>query len=199
MSYKVDKIALRQHFRVERRKLTTKQQLIAAERVCEMVKSQGLLSGHQTVSFYLANDGELNCDLLIKLCWQQSIKVALPVIHPFNTKYLAFMSYSPESTMLKNTFGILEPKLDVTQIVPLEQVSAVFMPLVAFDKSGNRLGMGGGFYDRTLAALSKREGAGIPLYGIAHDCQEAEQLNVDTWDIGLNKIITPTRVICPRK
>ena len=57
--------------------------------------------------------------------------------------------------MLKNKFGIWEPKLNVQNVLPLKELDILFTPLVAFDKQGNRLGMGGGFYDRTFTKLAK--------------------------------------------
>ena len=68
------------------------------------------------------------------------------------------------------------------------------MPLVGFDNKGNRLGMGGGFYDRTLANLDRLSYRPL-LIGVAHDCQQADALPVMQWDIPLNAIVTPTQTI----
>lgn len=198
MSSTFDKTALRKHFRDLRRQLTMQQQDIAANGLNQLVQTQHMLQPNQTVALYLANDGELNCRPLIEWCWQQSIQVTLPVIHPFNPQFLLFLLFTPETPMVKNKFGIKEPKLDVTQLVPLNHLTTIFLPLVAFDDDGNRLGMGGGFYDRTLCALtSQKNNNDITFVGVAHECQNAHKLAVDKWDVKMDKIITPSRVICP--
>ena len=65
------------------------------------------------------------------------------------------------------------------------------MPLVGFDRLGHRLGMGGGFYDRTFAAESWRFRRPC-LIGVAHDCQEVEQLSAQPWDVPLDALVTPS-------
>ncbi|AAU37082.1 unknown [[Mannheimia] succiniciproducens MBEL55E] len=89
--------------------------------------------------------------------------------------------------MEKNAFGILQPKLDVRNVLPLNQLDIIFTPLVAFDKSANRLGMGGGFYDRTLQNWQNK--SFLPV-GLAHQCQQVEKLPVESWDIPLYDILS---------
>ena len=88
--------------------------------------------------------------------------------------------------MLKNKFGIWEPKLNVQNVLPLDELDILFTPLVAFDKQGNRLGMGGGFYDRTLQ--NWQNASFIPV-GLAHQCQQVEQLPTEAWDVPLHRIL----------
>ena len=67
----------------------------------------------------------------------------------------------------------------------------LFLPLVAFDTHGNRMGMGGGFYDRSLAFLQQKNGLKKPvLAGLAHEIQKVEQLLTQNWDIPLDFVIT---------
>ena len=87
---------------------------------------------------------------------------------------------------MPNQFGILEPPLNVQEILPTEKLDIIFTPLVAFDKQGNRLGMGGGFYDRTLQDWRSKNF--IPV-GLAHQCQQIEALPVESWDIPLFDIL----------
>ena len=100
--------------------------------------------------------------------------------------------------MVKNKYGILEPKLDVRSIVSVTDIDIIFTPLVAFDEFGNRLGMGGGFYDRTLAAWyleyqQNKQAKPMPI-GLAHDCQKVKAIPIENWDIPLPKIITPSTI-----
>lgn len=97
--------------------------------------------------------------------------------------------------MRHNKYGIPEPLCEVNNVIPIDQLDLVFVPLVGFDAKGNRLGMGGGYYDRTLQNVSQTDSAKI--VGLAHDCQEVAELPIESWDIPLQLIITPTRIIAP--
>ncbi|MCP4985678.1 MAG: 5-formyltetrahydrofolate cyclo-ligase [Colwellia sp.] len=154
------------------------------------------LSRHQKIqqasriAIYLNNDGELSTVQFIEWCWQQKKEVYLPVVHPFNTGNLLFLRYQKNTELINNIYGILEPKLDVTQVCPLAELDVICTPLVAFDNTGSRLGMGGGFYDRSLANWQKTK---IFPLGLAHDCQLVESVPVESWDIPLPEIITPNK------
>jgi len=157
------------------------------------------ISSANSVALYLSNDGELELQLFIHWCWQNKKEVYLPVVHPFSKGHLLFLKYQSDTSMNISDLGIREPKLDVRLIKHASEMDVILTPLVAFDASGNRLGMGGGFYDRTLAAClqpSKRHNIKPPYpIGIAHDCQQVEHLPIEHWDIPLPEIITPTQII----
>jgi len=148
------------------------------------------------VALYLSNDGELDTSLLINELWSIEQHVYLPVIHPFNGANLLFQRYEKNSPMRANRYGILEPKLNCSQICPLPALDYLLMPLVAFDKFGNRLGMGGGFYDRTLARLHEENWQQPQLIGLAHECQQVDKLPIESWDVPLKTIITPNKTYC---
>ncbi|MGI2257892.1 5-formyltetrahydrofolate cyclo-ligase [Shewanella sp. GXUN23E] len=177
---------LRRRIRQQRAALSPAQQTEAAHRLVDVLLPELLRCQVKQLAIYLANDGELNTFPLIQALWQHHIKVALPVLHPFSPGHLLFLQYHPNSPMTANRYGIAEPRLDLTQLVPLHQLDLILTPLVAFDEQGNRLGMGGGFYDRTLA--SPHAPAAM---GIAHECQRVAQLPVESWDIPLARIATP--------
>jgi 5-formyltetrahydrofolate cyclo-ligase len=96
--------------------------------------------------------------------------------------------------MVLNHFGIEEPRLNVQQVLPVSRLDIIFTPLVAFDATGQRLGMGGGFYDRTLQDWESAylQQCGPYPIGLAHDCQRVDALPVQEWDVPLPEIITPS-------
>ncbi|MCF6437969.1 5-formyltetrahydrofolate cyclo-ligase [Pseudoalteromonas luteoviolacea] len=151
------------------------------------------------IGVYLHNDGELRTNLLIQSLWDRNIQVYLPVIHPFSGTSLLFQKYEKNSTMIQNRYAILEPKLNCYEICPIEQLDYLLMPLVAFDEHGNRLGMGGGYYDRTLANYYSQRWVKPKLIGLAHDCQKVSELPIEAWDVPLPAILTPTQYYQWRK
>jgi 5-formyltetrahydrofolate cyclo-ligase len=149
----------------------------------------------KTIAIYLTNDGELNTDKFIRACWENQIKTYLPVLHPFSKGHLLFLHYHAQTVMLRNKYNILEPKLNVQDVIPLEQLDIIFTPLVAFDTSGARLGMGGGYYDRTLSKwYAQKELTAKPYpIGLAHDFQQVDKIPSEHWDIPIPEIITPNQ------
>ena len=177
---------LRQQIRKTRANLTALQQQQAEDSITQQALALIEERNAQHIALYISFDGEISTDKLIKILWAQGKQVYLPVLHPFNPNHLLFLRYLPDTPMLKNKFGIWEPKLNVQNVLPLDELDILFTPLVAFDKQGNRLGMGGGFYDRTLQHWQKSPF--IPV-GLAHQCQQVEQLPTEAWDVPLHQIL----------
>ena len=177
---------LRQQIRKTRANLTALQQQQAEDSITQQALALIEAQNAQHIALYVSFDGEISTEKLIKTLWAQDKHVYLPVLHPFNPNHLLFLRYLPDTPMLKNKFGIWEPKLNVQNVLPLDELDILFTPLVAFDKQGNRLGMGGGFYDRTLQHWQKSPF--IPV-GLAHQCQQVEQLPTEVWDVPLHQIL----------
>ena len=184
---------IRQQSRARRKSLSANEQREAAHAVLHQCVDHGLISPGLKVAVYLAADGELDTTPLIQYCWENQIETYLPVLHPFGPGHLLFLRYQKGTAMQANRFGIAEPKLTCPGICPLPDLDVLFTPLVAFDKTGNRMGMGGGFYDRTLAPI-ERDGLNTHIFGLAHQCQQFDQLPTENWDIPLRKIVTPAEV-----
>ena len=188
--------AIRQSIRETRNNLSKNAQICAAKNInVNFIQHLKLTkkTKKKHIAIYFSNDGEIDTSLLINNLWQENHVLYLPVIHPFNKANLLFQRYEKNSPMRANRYGILEPKLNCTQICPLANLDYLLMPLVAFDNQGNRLGMGGGFYDRTLARLHEQNWQKPQLIGLAHECQKVEKLPVESWDVPLKTIITPVQ------
>ena len=186
---------LRARLRAARNALSHAQQQQAADAVARQLFQLNEVTTARTIAAYLANDGEPSLVPAIGQAWQNKIQVTLPVLHPFSGKHLLFLQYHQNSIMTHNRFNIAEPVLSCPSVVPLSDHDVILMPLVGFDAAGNRLGMGGGFYDRTLAALPDKHRP--VLIGIAHSCQQADSLPVQSWDIPCDIIVTPRTCIRP--
>ncbi|UQX68035.1 5-formyltetrahydrofolate cyclo-ligase [Mannheimia haemolytica] len=175
---------LRQSMRLKRQSLTAGQQTQAAESIIPQALS--LIESYQAshIAFYLPFNGEISPIPLMEQLLQQGKKLYLPLLHPFTSGQLLFLNYDCKTSLKFNRLRIQEPVLDVRNIIPLQELEMIFTPLVACDKAGNRLGMGGGFYDRTLAQAQH-----LISVGLAHECQQVEQLPIESWDMPLDHII----------
>jgi len=182
---------IRKHIRQLRRTLTAEQQTHFAEQAADRMMAYAPMLLAHTVAVFLSFDGELDTRPLIDRLWRAGKRVYLPVLHPFSPGNLLFLHYHPESELVVNRLNISEPKLDVRDVLPLERLDVLVTPLVAFDTQGQRLGMGGGFYDRTLQNWQQH---GLQPVGYAHDCQQVAALPSEEWDIPLPAVVTPSRL-----
>lgn len=186
---------LRSQLRNQRNSLSAHFQAQCSQTIIQLLHQSPRINLAKNIALYLANDGELDLQPFIDWCWRNNIKTYLPVIHPFSKGNLLFIRFHQHSEMVTNRYGILEPKLNVKEVIPLFELDIIFTPLVGFDKQGERLGMGGGYYDRTLAAwYQNREKMNKPYpIGLAHDCQLVDQLPTASWDIPIPEIFTPSK------
>ncbi|MFU2047216.1 5-formyltetrahydrofolate cyclo-ligase [Avibacterium gallinarum] len=173
---------IRQRIRQLRQSLSPAEQNLAEQKITQQALDLIEKKQAKHIGLYLSFDGEISTKQLIQQLWKKNIAVYLPILHPFSANNLLFLRYHPNSPLQKNKFGILEPKLDVRNVLPTNELDIIFTPLVAFDKQGNRLGMGGGFYDRTLQNWQQKNF--LPI-GLAHQCQQVDALPIESWDIPL--------------
>ena len=182
---------IRQQIRQRRRALTPEQQTQFALHAADRMMAYPPVLLAQTVAVFLSFDGELDTRPLIDQLWRAGKRVYLPVLHPFSPGNLLFLHYHQSSDLVVNRLNIREPKLDVRDVLPLSQLDVLVTPLVAFDAAGQRLGMGGGFYDRTLQNWRQHR---LQPVGYAHDCQQVDALPTEQWDIPLPAVITPSKI-----
>ena len=190
----MNKKQLRQLIREKRRQLSTSERHSAGRRLLRQFTSCPEYLFSDRVAVYLTNDGEIETQWLINDLQRRGKEVYLPVLHPMRKGHLAFIRYQPNTRMRSNRYGISEPDFRYGRIIPARFLSLICLPLVAFDSRGNRLGMGGGYYDRTLAFMHK-DGQKPALAGCAYAFQEVKLLPAESWDIPLQRIVTDERAI----
>jgi 5-formyltetrahydrofolate cyclo-ligase len=187
----LDRQDIRTHVRHLRRALTPEQQQLAAVQAAERALNFAPIQQAKKIALFLSFDGELNTRPLIAKLWQHKQQVYLPVLHPFSEGQLLFIRYDEYTTLTPNRLRIPEPPLDIRNLATLSELDVLLVPLVAFDKQGQRLGMGGGFYDRTLQNWQQH---GFLPVGLGHDCQRVDDLPVAEWDVPLPAMITPSKI-----
>lgn len=179
---------LRNKLRHRRRALSPAEQHIAATLLTDNFFHAGLQLKYQRIGFYWPFDGEIDPRPLTDKLVSMGKQCFLPVLHPLGQNRIYFGRYSPTGDIAQNRFGIMEP-LDDARIAPIWSLDLILMPLVGFDESGNRLGMGAGFYDRSFAFL-RRQSFGPALVGLAHQCQQTDSITTEPWDIPMSGILT---------
>lgn len=181
---------IRQKIRAQRRALTQSTQQQHSQALRQVTTKEKFYRNSQHIGCYLANDGEIDPWLLVEHALCLNKKVYLPILSRFKDS-LYFAPYDETSRLQANRFNIPEPVCHPSQWKTAAQLDLLLIPLVAFDPYGNRIGMGGGFYDRTLAYLQHRKFWRKPrLVGLAHEIQKVAQLQNQSWDIPLDYIIT---------
>ena len=190
-----DRSALRQQIRRQRRAMTGSEQDNCARRLAQHAAKDPLVFNSQHIAAYLAADGELDPWPLMERLWSLGKTIYLPILVTFSDQRLWFSAYSPGDRLSVNRFGILEPERSHYRRISPVALDLVLTPLVAFDLLGNRLGMGGGYYDRSFAFLNKRRYWHKPrLLGLAYEFQRQACLASEAWDIPLDAVATEKSV-----
>ncbi|RFA31253.1 5-formyltetrahydrofolate cyclo-ligase [Alkalilimnicola ehrlichii] len=179
------KFELRRHLRQRRRALSLRQRHQASQALCKRLGQSALFRRSHRIAAYWPVDGEMDVTPLIEQALRQGKRVYLPCLAGFGPGRLWFRRYRGcKEPMSPNRFGIDEPTRG--ERISAKQLDLVLAPLLAFDRQGNRLGMGGGFYDRTFAFLGKRRAWRQPrIVGTAYAFQEVPELPAEPWDVGL--------------
>ena len=184
--------------RQQRRALSPQHRRYAAQALERRLGRHPLFQRSRHIAFYLPNDGEMDLTPLIHRAQAMGKRCYLPVLSPLYHNRLWFAPYHHNCELVLNRFGIPEPIANWADMRPAWTLDLVLTPLVAFDSAGNRLGMGGGYYDRTLAYLARRRHWRKPhLLGTAYAFQQVKHLPYEPWDIPLHGIVTESSLLLP--
>ncbi len=182
---------------IEKRISLSKQiQSEKSQKIIETVKESEAYLHAKNIGSYYSVRGEADpADLITQTQRENTNKVFyLPVLSSDKQQGLLFGQLTPTTKFKYNRFSIPEPIFKESDLVNGEQLDLVLVPLLGFDKNGNRLGMGGGFYDRCFAFKKNKPNKTL-LMGFAYDFQEIDKLTPESWDIRLDLIATETQLI----
>jgi 5-formyltetrahydrofolate cyclo-ligase len=165
--------------------------MLAARRVARLIAGSLWLQPGRRIGLYLAMPEELDTAPLLEVARRRGCVIALPRIVSVRHGRMQFFELDGPSTT--GAFGILEP--GGNRMLRARELDIVFMPLVGFDATGNRIGMGKGFYDRYFAhRIRQRQWRRPLLVGIAYDVQEVPSLPHAHHDVPLDAIVTESTV-----
>ena len=194
-SVPTDKPEQRRILRARRNALSSEDQRLAAAQLASHLVTTRLFMVSRRIACYLSNDGEIDTKPVIERIWRMRKTCYLPVLSRLSHDRLWFAPAEPGMELTPNRFGIPEPVVQTRDLVRVQELDLVLMPLVGFDDRGNRLGMGGGFYDRSLEFLRHRAHWRKPhVLGLAYDFQRINGLEPDAWDIPLQGVVTDRAV-----
>jgi 5-formyltetrahydrofolate cyclo-ligase len=185
---------LRKTIRDQRKQLSPEKQQQASQQLSNHFSQETIFLESLHIAFYIAHEGEIDPKFLLESALQKNKICYLPGLDP-TQKNLFFIQYKTGDKLILNRYKIPEPEFVSTNIIQADQLDLVLLPLVAFDKKGNRLGMGAGFYDRTFHfLLEKKQDHKPKLIGLAYEFQSVENLEPDEWDIPLDGIATEKKI-----
>lgn len=142
------------------------------------------------IALFYPTRHELDLTPLIETCWADNKKVYLPCLFPKPFKRMCFLPFTPRTHLQLNRYNIPQPSLPVNQRIDIRRLDIVITPLLAFGSRGERLGMGGGYYDRTFAFQKRAAKYHKPrLWAVALEAQRRE-LTASPWDVNLHGVAT---------
>ena len=181
----MDRDHLRQQLRASRRAVPAVERMAAAESLAHHLLALPFAPISGFVAGYWATDGEIALHV-----WQlrlpPTLTYCLPVLSGQQLRFAPWRSGDP---LVTNRFGIPEPDVESSACIEAAEIAMAVVPVVGFDQSGNRLGMGGGWYDRSFAFRNSRP-APPWLVGAAFSVQERPELRPRSWDVELDAVCT---------
>ena len=169
--------------------MTASERARASRRIADRFLNSRYFLSSQTIACYVSTWDEVDTSAIIERAWCANKRVFLPVTAAH--RHMFFRETLPGTDLARNDFGLWEPVSGT--LIDANKLDVVVTPLVAFDAQRNRIGMGGGYFDRTFAFLAGRTRWLRPkLIGVAFDCQEVQKITRNPWDIPVFRVFTET-------
>ena len=180
---------IRAQIKKQRKALSNSELAIAGEKL--LANCKPFIDHVKSVAGYQAMLGEIPLNAVFDYCHQNNITTLLPIMRD---QALMFAPFDSSTSFSVKQYGIQEPDVPESDWLRPNDLDLVLVPLVAFDATCNRIGMGGGFYDRSFEFRKTK--AGPPnLVGVAHALQQVDDVFAQSWDVALDSIATDARVV----
>ncbi len=187
---------LRRSIRKQRRALSSQQRRALSEKITANLIQSHLFRTAKHIAYYLPVQGEADPTLALHHPLSVNKHYYLPVISKIKHHQLFFAPIDEETEFFFNQYKIPEPICHPKDFRKAKELDIILTPLVGFDQTGNRLGMGGGYYDRSFAFKRFQKGMKKPwLIGYAYEFQGVDTLPSECWDVPLDAIVTDTHFI----
>jgi len=184
--------AIRDKIKAQRNVLTSDDVVDASIDISRRLWGLPVLSRARRIACYFPVGREVDCRFFIFTAWERGRTVLLPMLSGLELK---FSTYDSKTTFLRNQHDIPEPAGKKLQFAKPREIDVVLAPLVAFDTTGNRIGMGGGYYDRSFRFMRSRVTWRRPtLIGLAYEFQKVPEIKAHSWDIPLQFVVTEKNI-----
>ena len=159
----------------------------SSELICKRVIHSGIFFSSHAIGCYLPTDEEVDTRSIIERGWRANKRIFIPVLR--KGRKMLFREMQSETVLERNAYGVWEPTSG--DFISPRKLDIAIAPTVAFDSDNNRIGMGGGYFDRCFSYLRHRKYWLRPkLIGVAFDCQKVEKISPNAWDIPLYRVFT---------
>ena len=170
-----------------RARITPKERQQASEIIANKILKSELFADANDIAIYIPLKPEVDTWPFIERAFRLKKRIFAPIVQKDLT--LRFRQLNDESRFSTNKMGLRQPTSG--KFIEADELELVITPLVAFDSQKNRIGMGGGCYDRTFSFLEQRANTAKPiLAGLAFDRQRVDRIAANPWDIRLSSIFT---------
>ena len=183
---------IRESFKSQRNTLSSADVAAASIDISRRLWRLPVLSRAHRIACYFPVGREVDCRYFIHSAWQRGRTILLPILCGLE---LRFSTYDADTVFLRNQHQIPEPAAKNSQLTKPREIDVVLAPLVAFDTTGNRIGMGGGYYDRSFRFVRHRNTWHRPtLIGLAYELQKAPKIKAYSWDIPLQYVVNEKKI-----
>ena len=178
----------------QRQALSLSFQEKAAHKMTKKLVQHSLFLKSHTLAAFFSHKSEINPALIIQTALNANKRCYLPVVQTEPYPHLKFCKVEENTVYRPNRYGILEPEYNNhTEMISSEALDLVLLPLVAIDNQGHRLGMGGGFYDRTFQFKEHQKKPF--LLGLAYSMQCITEVPFEPYDVSLDGVVTEKNFI----
>lgn len=177
------KMAMRNTIKQVRSKVSVSYRALSSTQICTRIKALEQYRRAKNIALYFAINNEIELSSIWNSAPLQGKFCYFPALNEDST--LSFLPATPGTPFKNNKYGIPEPDVSFDTAIPIEELDLIIMPLVAFDMRCTRLGMGAGYYDRTLEQKNHKT-----LFGVAFQFQLVDFIDPQPWDIPLDAVIT---------
>ena len=177
---------LRKQYKQIREQLTIEQVKKNSAQIADRLFQTSFWQNSSTVMLYLSFQNEVMTDQIYRQGWMEGKTMLLPICSAQNG-IMTMSVLSSFDQLIPNRYGIRELPAPLQQIITPQKIDLCLIPGIAFDRYGNRLGFGSGYYDRYLAQIASH----VPRIALAHSCQIYDGLlPVDQYDLPMHYMLT---------
>jgi 5-formyltetrahydrofolate cyclo-ligase len=192
--------ALRRRLKDLRRAIPLRERRVAERSIARALRRLSVFRPSARIAVYLAMPGEADLSPALAMARAAGTRIYVPRIDNRRRRDMSFVPLVAGAALRATVLGIREPVTAARTRIDLSRLDSILVPMVGFDRECNRLGMGGGFYDRALRKLRRndRRWRRPRLIGIAFACQETDRIVPAPWDVALDQVVTERDVIDAR-